>query len=196
MSHFLFLLCTEGLHGLIAKATTEGDLRGFSICRQGPKLTHLFFANDSLLFCKANSSECGNILNLLAMYQSSSRQKVNKEKTNLFFNKSTLLASKNTIISLLGLQEIKFYEKYLELPSLVGRGKRASFNYIKERVWQKLQEWEGKLLSQARREVLIKSVIQAIPTFAMGCFKLLVCLCHEIEAMVKTFWWDSVESFC
>ena len=37
--------------------------------------------------------------------------------------------------------------------------------------------------------MLIKSVIQAIPTFAMGCFKLLVGLCHEIEAMVKFFWW-------
>ena len=103
LSPFLFLLCTEGLHGFIAKATSEGDLRGFSICRQGPKLTHLFFADDSLLFCRANSSECGNILNLLAMYQSSPGQKVNKEKTNLFFNKSTLLASKNTIMSLLGL---------------------------------------------------------------------------------------------
>ena len=84
---------------------------------------------------------------------------------------------------------MKSYEKYLGLPSLVGRGKKASFNYIKERVWQKLQGWEGKLLSQAGREVLIKSVIQAIPTYAMGCFKLLLGLCDDIEAMIKKFWW-------
>ena len=32
-SPFLFLLCTEGLHGLIKKATADGDIRGFSICR-------------------------------------------------------------------------------------------------------------------------------------------------------------------
>lgn len=63
LSHFLFLLCIEGLHGLIAKAAVKGDLRGFSICKQGPKLTHLFFADDSLLFCRANSLECGKILN-------------------------------------------------------------------------------------------------------------------------------------
>lgn len=94
------------------------------------------------------------------------------------------------------MQEIKFYEKYLGLPSLVVRGKRASFNYIKERVWRKLQEWEAKLLSQVGREVLIKSVIHAISIFVMGCFKLPVSLCHEVEAMVKTFWWDRVESFC
>ena len=48
-------------------------------------------------------------------------------------------------------------------------------------MWRKLQGWEGKLLSQAGREVLIKAVIQAIPTYAMGCFKLPAGLCNEIE---------------
>ena len=71
---------------------------------------------------------------------------------------------------------------------MTGKGKRASFNYIEERVWRKLQGWEGKLLSQARREVLIKAVIQAIPTYAMGCFKLPMGLYNEIEVMIRKFW--------
>lgn len=65
----------------------------------------------------------------------------------------------------------------------------ASFNHIKGGTWRKLQGWEGKLLSQASREVLIKAIIQAIPTYAMGCFKLPIGLCHEIEALIKNFWW-------
>ena len=77
------------------------------------------------------------------------------------------------------------------LPSLVGKGKKSSFNYIKERVSRKLQGWEGKLLSQAGREVLIKSVIQAIPTYTMGCFKIPLGLCYDIEAMIKKFWWGA-----
>ena len=56
-------------------------------------------------------------------------------------------------------------------------------------MWRKLQGWEGKLLSQAGREVLTKVVIQAIPTYAMGCFKMPLGLCHEIETMIKKFWW-------
>ena len=71
----------------------------------------------------------------------------------------------------------------------MGRRKKEGFNFIKEKVWRKLQGWEGKLLSQAGREVLIKVVIQAIPTYAMGCFKLPLSLCHEIETMIKKFWW-------
>ena len=84
---------------------------------------------------------------------------------------------------------MKEYEKYLGLPAMVGKNKRASLNYIKERVWNKLQGWKEQLLSQARREVLLKVVVQAIPTFAMSCFKLPVGLCHDIEMLIRKFWW-------
>ena len=47
---------------------------------------------------------------------------------------------------------------------ILGRNKKASFNYIKERMWKKIQGWKEKLLSQAYKEVLIKAVIQAIST--------------------------------
>ena len=85
--------------------------------------------------------------------------------------------------------EIQHYEKYLGLPSLVGKNKKSSFNYIKERVWRKLQGWEEKLLSQAGREILIKAVVQAIPTYTMNCFKLPIGLCKEIEGLIWRFWW-------
>ena len=85
----------------------------------------------------------------------------------------------------LGVPEIKEYEKYLGLPAMVGRKKKESFIYIKERIWGKLQGWKDKLLSQVGREVLLKAIVQAIPTFAMICFQLPVNLCHEIEVMIK-----------
>ena len=46
----------------------------------------------------------------------------------------------------LGVPEIVQYEKYLGLPSFVGKSKMASFDYIKERVWRQLQGWEESLL--------------------------------------------------
>ena len=122
-------------------------------------------------------------------YEAVSGKKINRENTSLFFSKSTEEETRQEIKGVLGVQEIKFYEKYLGLPSLVGRGKKASFSYIKERVWRKLQGWEGKLLSQAGREVLIKAIVQAIPTYTMRCFKIPLGLCHDIEAMVKKIFW-------
>ena len=65
LSPFLFLLCTEGLRGLIQQAADSGDITGFALCRRGPKLTKLFFANDSLLFCRATPRECDKVMDLL-----------------------------------------------------------------------------------------------------------------------------------
>ena len=106
----------------------------------------------------------------------------------LFRSKAVSDEMKREIIDFLGVAEIKEYEKYLGLPTVVGKNKKASSNYIKERVWAKLQGWKEKLLSQAGREILLKAVVQAIPTFAMSCFKLPVGLCKEIEMQIRKFW--------
>ena len=73
------------------------------------------------------------------------------------------------------------------MPSFIGQKKKESFDNTEQRVWKKLQGWEGKLLSQAGREVLIKAVAQALPTYIISCFKLPIGLCHEIEALIKKF---------
>ena len=84
---------------------------------------------------------------------------------------------------------IKQHEKYLGLPSLVGRNKRASFSAIKDKLSKKLAAWKGKLLSKAGKEVLIKAVAQFIPTYTMSCFKIPDSLCDELTNMIRQFWW-------
>ena len=128
LSPLLFLLCTQGLHGLIQHATRVGDIKGFSLCRRGPTLTHLLFANDSLLFCKTTNDECKKIIDILEIYEKGSGQKVNKNKIAIFFSKSPPESIKQEMKVALGLQEIVHYKKYLGLPSLVGRREKESFN--------------------------------------------------------------------
>ncbi len=184
-------MCAEGLHSLINKAGRDGDIQGVSLCREGPKITHLFFADDSLLFSKATPTACETIQGILDKYEKASGQQVNRDKTTIFFSKNTPEASQNVIKEALEVPIIRQYEKYLGLPSLVGRNRSASFTQIKERVWQKLKGWKEKLLSQAGREILIKAVAQAIPTYSMSCFRLPAKLCNELEAMVRRFWWSN-----
>ena len=189
LSSYLFLLCAGGLHSLIQQAADSGELRGVSLCKEGPKITHLFFADDSLLFCRATESDCQKVLNILTVYKEASGQKINRDKTQLFFSTNTHEDTKNRVKVLVGVEEVTQYEKYLGMPSFVGRAKRETFSYIRERVWHKIQGWKEKLLSQAGREILIKAVIQAMPTFTMGCFKLPKNLCKDIEALTRKFWW-------
>ena len=52
-----------------------------------------------------------------------------------------------------------------------------------------LAGWKEKLLSKAGKEVLIKGVAQAVPTYTMSCFKLPDSLCHDLMGMIRNFWW-------
>ena len=84
-----FLMCIEGLHGLISKAAHNGDIRGVSLCRNVPRITHLLFADNSLLFCKAREEECQSFLEVLAKYERAFGQQINCTKTTIFFSKAT-----------------------------------------------------------------------------------------------------------
>ena len=142
LSPYLFLLCAEGLHSLIKQAEASGDMQGVALCRQGPKITHLFFADDSLLFTRATNTACEKIKLILEQYERASGQQINRDKTTIFFSKSTPVPTQNAIKESLNVPIIRQYKKYLGLPSLIGRNRAESFAQIKERVWQKLKGWK------------------------------------------------------
>ena len=188
VSPYLFLLCAEGLSALIRKAEGEDLIRGVSICRGGPRISHLFFADDSVIFCRASRDDCNVLLQLLALYERALGQKINGEKTALFYSKNTPVKRRSVLTALFGTSHITQFEKYLGLPPIMGSSKKRAFNDIKDRIWRRLQGWKEKLLSQAGREILIKAVVQAIPTYAMS-FKFPAGLCAEICSMANRFWW-------
>ncbi|KAL0416734.1 UNVERIFIED_CONTAM: hypothetical protein Slati_3505300 [Sesamum latifolium] len=124
----------------------SGAYPGVSICRGALSISHLLFANDTLIF-----------------------------------NGASLTISRAILENMM--------ELYLGFPSKVARSKRELFSVIKDRVWYRISGWNEKLLSQAGKEVLIKSIIQAIPPYAMGYFWLPTMLLSEIHRMIATFWW-------
>uniref|UniRef100_A0A803P1E8 RNase H type-1 domain-containing protein n=1 Tax=Cannabis sativa TaxID=3483 RepID=A0A803P1E8_CANSA len=80
-------------------------------------------------------------------------------------------------------------DKYLGLPQCFGRSKSSSFNSLKDRIWSYLSKWNGKLLSKGGKEILLKAVIQAIPSYAMSVFKLPDSFCNFVEKEMANFWW-------
>jgi hypothetical protein len=74
-------------------------------------------------------------------------------------------------------------------PFILGKNRNVAFNNIKEKVLRKLNNWKSRLLSLAGKEVLLKAVVQAIPTYSMSVFLLPASLCRELNQLMQVFWW-------
>ncbi|KAL2237895.1 UNVERIFIED_CONTAM: hypothetical protein Sindi_0981200 [Sesamum indicum] len=99
------------------------------------------------------------------------------EKLVRVFSKDTRASMKEDLMSILG------------VPTVDGGGgqvkkRRSSSSQRKDMEKTSIQGWLAKRLSQARRVVMIKSVIQAIPTYVINCFKIPKALLTEIESMI------------
>ncbi|KAK9938267.1 hypothetical protein M0R45_015017 [Rubus argutus] len=94
----------------------------------------------------------------------------------------------------LGVAVVDSHEKYLGLPTFVGREKTATFQYIKDRLSEKLKGWQRKLLSGVGKDILIRVVAQALPTYEISCFQLTKNFCDDLQQMCARFWWSSSEN--
>lgn len=89
------------------------------------------------------------------------------------------------------------FGKYLGIPAEWGIAKGQTLQWNKERVFTKLEWWKERFLSQAWKEVLIKSVIQAITSYVMSIVRLPKNFCQSLCSAEANFWWSSmVRSRC
>ena len=73
ISLYLFLLCSEGLSAMLKREEAKGRIKGVSVCRDAPQVSHLLFANDSIIFCRASVGEGQRVMKVLANYEQESR---------------------------------------------------------------------------------------------------------------------------
>ena len=171
------------------KASKDKDIQGVAAARNGPKITHLFFADDSLLFCKAQKKDCQHIMSILQLYEKVSGQKINMEKSAIYFSSNTKSEDRGMLRQLLKVQAALEEDRYLGIPIMIGRDKNRELRSIKERVKAKIQGWSAKILSQAGKAVLIQAVAQSIPIYIMSCFLLPKGFINEVNMIMSRFWW-------
>ncbi|EEE50691.1 hypothetical protein OsJ_30951 [Oryza sativa Japonica Group] len=189
LSPYLFVICAEAFSAAIQAAEGSKRLCGLRICRGAPILTHLFFADDSLLLLKATESVANEMKQIILDYERCSGQIVNRDKSVVMFSSNMDEEEKKVFSHTLGINCIAHNDRYLGLPVFIGRSKAKTFEYLKEKIWRCIQGWKEKFLSKAGKEILIKAVAQAIPTYAMSCFYLTKSLCDELTSMILRFWW-------
>ncbi|KAL5556823.1 hypothetical protein UlMin_039059 [Ulmus minor] len=154
-------------------------------------LSHLLFADDSFIFMDANEEDAKVLCDVLKSYGDASGQLVNFDKSEVCFGKHVPNCIRNKVADFLQVNQVDCHEKYLGLPTFADRCKKDIFLFIKNRVWDKLGGWNGTGFSAAGKEILLKAVVQAIPTHAMACFKLSKQLVSDLHRLIADYWWGS-----
>lgn len=145
-----------------------------------------------MIFCNANATKFQTTQRLLDSYELASSQGINKHKSGIFFSLNTKGPTRNHILDLAKVPAYSDQEKYLGLPLIVGSKKYRTFEEIKDKVWRRISNWKNTFLSQARKEVLLKFVVQAIPTYTMSLFWFPQKICHLITSSMSHFWWGNM----
>ncbi|MCH88321.1 RNA-directed DNA polymerase (Reverse transcriptase) [Trifolium medium] len=166
LSPYLFILVTGGLTTLIKNSVARGDIHDVKICRGAPMVSHLLFADGCFLFYRSNLDETHHLMRILKTCEEASGQEINLSKSEVFFSRNLSLAAHGGSLKNYG-------------------SKTCAWN----RVWKRINSWRGRAISRAGKEVMIKSVLQAISCYIMSIYLLPDATINEIERMVNSFWW-------
>ena len=148
----------------------------------------------SMLFAKANSKNCNAILEVLDNFCNMVGQKINVNKSRIFFSPTVTGRKKNVICRELGLVATQNLGRYLGFPLLHQGRNGDAFNFVIERVQNKLAGWQSKLFSKARKLVLVKSATSPIADYYMQCHALPVKVCNAIDKLIMNFLWGDRKS--
>ncbi|CAN0892965.1 Uncharacterized mitochondrial protein AtMg00310 [Linum grandiflorum] len=122
-----------------------------------------------------------------------SGQKINFGKSAIYFSHNTPTPIQAFYGRILGVTSIGYQDKYLGIPSLVPRSKKAMFRSLEDKLRKWLAGWQNACLSLAGKEVLIKSVATAFRSYAMNSFRLPSSLCKKLNSLIARFWWSNKE---
>lgn len=113
ISPYLFVVCLERLSQMIGTAVELGLWKPIKLRRVSPELSHLTFADDLILFAEASLDQVEVISTCLNMFAKCSGQRVNKEKTRMFFSNNVHDTVRQQISDGFGFQRAADLGRYL-----------------------------------------------------------------------------------
>jgi hypothetical protein len=145
------------------------------------------------MFFEASVEKATVVKSVLDRYEQATGQLVSIGKCSIMYSDQCTPETQSEIQGILNYDTHCFEEKYLGLPVPKGRMKKGKFKSTKGRFSKHASDWSEKYMSSGAKEILIKSVLQSIATYAMGVFKFPMGLLDELQHIIRNFWWGDEE---
>ena len=155
--------------------------------RANLEISHLFFADDLMFFAKVDKMGAASIKRVIELFCEELGQAIGVEKSRIYFSPNTPSNLKDNVCEILGIQATSCLGKYLGFPLRHKGAGRNQYSFIVERMIAKLSGWKTKFLSCAGRLVLVKSVMEAIPSYVMQGAALPMHVCEKIDKVSQDF---------
>lgn len=178
----------DALSRLLIQAQETHIIRGIRASINGPRINHLFFADDALLFVRNKQSEVLAFTKILETFERMPGQRINFDKSIVYFSPNTIVSQREGLSRLLKMKVVSNLDAYLGLPIPVGKKKSDAFKSILERTANRIKSWSKRLLSYGGKEIFINSILQAVPTYALLVFFALNGILEDLQAMFGRVW--------
>ena len=192
LSPLLFFLIMKVLSRILKKTEEGGFIQGFHVGLINPtgiRISHLLFANDTILFCDASREQILSIRLVLTCFQTFTGLKV-----NVGISEIVPIGEVSDIQTLANILQCKVGSLpmiYLGMP-LGNLSKTASiWNSILERMEKKLSDWKRLYLSKDGRLTLLKSTLSSLPTYYLSLFTIPKTVATRLERIQRNFLWGS-----
>jgi hypothetical protein len=179
----------ERLGALINKQVRDGRWKTMQLVNHGTNLSHLFFADDVLLFAKATPGQARVLSDVLNNFCAISGLKISPAKSKFCTSGGVDRQTKYSIAEYTQIQVTNRFEKYLGFKMRYGRVSKQDFGDIYDRVSAKLASWKSRLLNKPGRVVLANSVISSLPSYHMQIIWLPQGVCDDLDKTVRRFIW-------
>lgn len=156
-------------------------------------INHILFADDSIIFGDATVEGVEVILSIISEYEKASEEKVNYEKST-FFGVNVKDDVKKLEGDKLRMRIPTNPKKYLGHPMMVGKKKKWAFSNYADKYRAKIENWGTCFLSPGGKEVLIKSILQSLPIYAMQVFLFPKSFTLELENILNRFLWRNLNT--
>lgn len=163
----------------------QNNISGIKASIRGPSISHVMYADDIILFSKASKKEATNMIKCVDKYCRWSGQKINNNKSGVFFSKNTPGQNRRMIKGLLQMKGLKIDAIYLGSPLFRSRAPSKDFKFLQEKLESKLMGWRSRCLSWAGRSTLIKFVAQALPNYTMSAFSVPNTICDKLDTLTR-----------